>query len=339
MKNKKTASALCLALTAAAFFSAPALAADELLVPVGQAVGIELRFRGVAVTGLAEVDTAEGPVCPAREAGLRSGDVINSFNGQRIEGSSDFLEKAASLGPDSVRLGVTRSGRELGFIVTPARSAQGTWQLGLWLRESVQGVGTVTFYDPATGAFGALGHGVSLPDGQGPAEISGGSITAAGVADVVPGRPGEPGELCGVPDGSRVLGAVEQNTPQGIFGTASAPLANAAALPVAADSQIHVGSAAIIATVDGRGPRQFEVEIVRVDRSGGETRQLTIEVTDPALLGATGGIVQGMSGSPIVQSGMLVGAVTHVLVSDPARGYGISMENMLKASRELAQAA
>ena len=156
---------------------------------------------------------------------------------------------------------------------------------------------------------------------------------------MLPGRSGEPGELCGVPDGSRVLGAVEQNTAQGIFGTASAALADAAALPVADDSQIHVGPAAIIATVDEGGPRRFGVEIVRVDRSGGDTRQLTLEVPDPARLAVTGGIVQGMSGSPILQDGMLVGAVTHVLVSDPARGYGISMENMLKASREMGAAA
>ena len=222
--------------------------------------------------------------------------------------------------------------------VTPRQGEQGTWQLGLWLRDGVQGVGTVTFWDPVTGKYGALGHGVSLPECQGLLPLSEGQITDAEVVDVLPGQRGEPGELCGVPR-QPVLGTVEENTPQGIFGRAGAAFNVREAVPVASDSEIHPGPAVILSTVDCDGPREFTVEIVRVDRSGNQARQIVLCVTDPALLDKTGGIVQGMSGSPILQDGKLVGAVTHVLVDNPTKGYGISMESMLGAGMTLRNAA
>ena len=338
MKTKTIKTTALLAVLAASLTAVPVRAAGEMLVPVGEAVGISLRCRGVVVSGFAEVETDEGSVCPAREAGICPGDVITALNGVTIQSGEEFLQRAAAFTGDAVALSVCRGGEESERLVTPRRSREGVWQLGLWLRDSVQGIGTLTFYDPATGAFGALGHGVSLPEARSLAEADGGAITAAAVTGVTPGRRGEPGELCGSPDESAVLGYIEKNTPQGIFGECFRPLGGEA-LPVAEDREIHPGEARILATVDGAGPREYAAEIVRVDRSGGVTRQLTIAVTDPALLQVTGGIVQGMSGSPIVQNGKLVGAVTHVLVSDPARGYGISMENMLRAAYGMADAA
>ena len=332
MKYKTIALALALSFTV---LSAPArAAAPRELVPVGTTVGIELRCQGVVVTGFADVQTDQGVVCPVKEAGLLPGDAIVAVNGESVAGGGEFLEMAAEAAGEPLELLAVRDGKELAFTVTPAENTEGRYQLGLWLRDSVHGIGTVTFYDPATERYGALGHGVSLQTGGELLEIAGGCITAAGVEDVVPGQKGEPGELRGVPDGEQVLGSVEANTPQGIFGTAREPLGHGEALPVAADSEIHPGAAQIVATVDDAGPREFDARIVRVDLSAGAARQLTIAVTDPELLEATGGIVQGMSGSPVVQNGKLVGAVTHVLLSDPSKGYAVSMENMLAAIPE-----
>ena len=330
MKNKKTAAGLLLALILT--LTAPGAAAaraGDLLIPVGQAVGIELACRGVVVTGFAEVQTDRGGVCPAKAAGLLPGDVILKVDGEGVADGEAFLDRAARFDGGSVTLRIRRNSRETDVAVTPEENREGVWQLGLWLRDSVHGIGTVTFYAPATGEYGALGHGVSLPEGEGLMDIAGGSIFAAAVVDVAAGRKGEPGELRGAADAEAPLGRVTLNTARGIFGTADAPLGDRAAVPVAADSEIRPGQAVILATVDDGGPREFAAEILRVELFAGQSRQLTIAVTDPALLGATGGIVQGMSGSPILQNGKLVGAVTHVLLSDPTKGYGITMENML----------
>jgi len=326
-----------------AFFSAApgalAAAAGDLLVPVGQTVGIQIDCDGVMVSALAEFETESGAVCPAREAGLLPGDRIVAIGGESVHSGEEFLAKARALTGEPVELRAVRNGQTLSVTLQPRRGERNAWQLGLWLRSGVHGLGTVTFWDPATGRFGALGHGVSLSQGDGLMAMSRGVITAAAVADVVAGRRGVPGELCGLPEGEEVLGTEEENTLRGIFGTAGEALALREAVPVAKDADIHLGEASILSTVGPEGPREFAAEITRIARDGSETRQLTITVTDPELLAVTGGIVQGMSGSPILQDGQLVGAVTHVLVSDPTKGYGISMENMLKTTEALPSAA
>ena len=317
-----------------------ALAAEagDLLVPVGQTVGIQIDCDGVMVSGLAEVETENGAVCPAREAGILPGDRIVALGGEAVHSGEEFLSKARALTGEPVELRAVRNGKTLSVTVTPKKGERDAWQLGLWLRSGVHGIGTVTFWDPATGRFGALGHGVSLSQGEGLLAMSSGVITAATVEDVTAGRRGEPGALRGVPEPDTVLGMVEENTLRGIFGSAGEALGPRDAVPVAEDRDIHLGRATILSTVGPEGPREFEAEITRIARDGSETRQLTLSVTDPELLSITGGIVQGMSGSPILQDGKLIGAVTHVLVSDPSEGYGISMENMLRTVPE-AQAA
>ena len=313
--------------------SVRALAAGEMLVPGGQTVGIELRCDGVMVSGLAEISTEEGGVCPAEEAGVRAGDRIIELNGQPVHTAEEFVARTEALDGGAVTLRAVREGRELELTVEPRENREGRRQLGLWLRDSIRGIGTVTFYDPATGAYGALGHGVSLPESRELLPAGGGTITAARVVDVVPGKQGEPGELCGMPEPGLILGTVEQNTPRGIFGTMTGMAADGDALPVAADAEIRTGKASILTTVDDGGPREYQVEILRLETSETGGRQFTLRVTDPELLAVTGGIVQGMSGSPVLQNGRLVGAVTHVLVQDPGKGYGVTMENMLSAAR------
>ena len=321
-------------LLAAASPRAWAAEAGDRLVPVGQTVGIRIECDGVMVSGLAEVETAEGTVCPAREAGILPGDRIVALGGEAVHSGEEFLSRAKALTGEPVELRAVREGRTLSVTVTPKKGERDVWQLGLWLRSGVHGIGTVTFWDPATGLFGALGHGVSLSQGEGLLAMSGGVITAATVEEAAPGHRGEPGALRGTAEPDTVLGTVEENTPQGIFGKAGTPLGDRAAVPVAEDRDIHLGRATILSTVGPEGPREYDAEITRIARDGSETRQLTLSVTDPELLSVTGGIVQGMSGSPILQDGKLVGAVTPVLVSAPSKGYGISMEKMLRAGPE-----
>ena len=218
---------------------------------------------------------------------MQAGDKIVAVNGERVTGAEDFLRCAAAFSGEGVTLSVERGGETKTFAVTPKLGSGGTYQIGLWLRDAVRGLGTVTFYDPATGEYGALGHGVGLPETGELMSASGGEIYRADVTGVVMGERGAPGELC--------------------------------------------GGATILSTVSTGGVRSYDAVITRIARSG-DGGKLTLTITDGDLLAVTGGIVQGMSGSPILQNGKIVGAVTHVLVNDPTKGYGISIENMLEAA-------
>ena len=314
-----------------------ALAADT-LVPMGRAVGIELETDGVMIAGFAEVDTEAGSQSPAAAAGMKAGDVITALGERRTRTAEDLFSALSALGDGPVSVEARRAGKKLMFQVTPALSRTGKRQLGLWLRDGVSGIGTVTYYDPETGTFGALGHGINDLNTGALLPFDGGSITDAAVVDVVKGAPGTPGELCGQPEHDCVLGALERNTVCGIFGTAEFPDMGEA-LPVAAEEEVKLGPATILTTVGDGGAEEYDVEISRIYRQPQEHRFLLVTVTDPRLLERTGGIVQGMSGSPILQDGKIIGAVTHVLLSDSSRGYGISIQDMLKASAAAEQAA
>ena len=320
-------------LLALAFFVlAPqsALAAD-MLVPMGRTVGIELESSGVMVAGFSEIETEHGVRSPAMEAGLESGDVITGIGQRETRSAAELLSALSLLDGTPVEVRVRRESREMVFHVTPAMGAEGRWQLGLWLRDSVSGIGTVTYYDPDSGVFGALGHGINDLESGKLLPFDGGIITGASVIDVVKGSPGSPGELCGKPDPDEVLGDLGRNTGCGVFGTARFEEAGAP-VPVASEQEVKLGPATILATVNGDTVEEFDVEISRIYRQPEDHRFLMLTVTDPRLLEQTGGIVQGMSGSPILQDGKLIGAVTHVLLSDATRGYGISIREMLAAA-------
>ena len=300
----------------------------ERLVPVGHTIGIKLFAEGVVVIGLAEVETGSGVLSPGAECGLQVGDVIEAANGQEVESSEQF---AALLQCGSrVDLDVTRDGRELKLAAQPVLGTDGTWRLGAWIRDSMAGIGTVTFYDPATGSFGALGHGVTDTDTGLLMPLGDGSVMRASVKAVKRGSAGAPGELKGSFDLAHDLGELYANTEQGVFGSMeSCSYTEGDALPVAGAGEVHAGPAAILSNVSGDRVESYAIEIVRVLGSTG-VQNLLIQVTDPALIQQTGGIVQGMSGSPILQDGKLVGAVTHVMVNEPSKGYGILIENMLE---------
>ena len=303
------------------------------LIPVGETVGIQMKMDGVLVAGVTDVATAEGTVCPARDAGLRAGDVITAVDGKAVHSAIELLDAVERLPGGAATVTVSRDGRERAVTVTPAREKSGGLRLGLWLRDGVAGIGTVTYLDPQTGAFGALGHGVNDPETGVLLPLADGDVCRARVVDVKRGASGAPGELSGSFDAGDVIGCINSNTASGIFGVISGSLgALGEPVPVGEPEDVVKGPATILACVDGQGVREYDVLIARSGMAAGSGRDLTVSVIDPDLLAQTGGIVQGMSGSPILQNGKLVGAVTHVLVNDPKKGYGIFIRNMLDAA-------
>ena len=239
-------------------------------------------------------------------------------------------------------LQVRREGADLQLSAQAARSQAGAYQLGVWLRDSMAGIGTMTFYDPQSGVFAALGHGINDVDTAKLMPLETGSIMEASVSDVKRGRAGEPGELHGEFNLTEDLGELYANTDRGIFGHLDGEQLTQGLEPVAVATreQVREGKAVIRSNISGDQVEEYAIEIIRLyPETEGETRNMMIRVTDQRLLDATGGIVQGMSGSPIIQDGRLVGAVTHVLVNDSTRGYGILAENMLQAAQGVQSSA
>ena len=301
-----------------------------MLVPVGHTIGIKLFAEGVVVIGLAEVETGDGLLTPGADCGLQAGDVIEAANGEEVESSEQFAQLLQSGG--TVELDVSRDGVDLTLDAKPVMGTDGTWRLGAWIRDSMAGIGTVTFYDPETGAFGALGHGVTDTDTGLLMPLGDGSVMHASVKAVKRGSVGDPGELKGNFDLTHDLGDLYANTERGVFGSIEdCELTEGDAVPVAKAGDVRVGEASILSNVSGDQVECFQIEIVRILDSNG-TQNLLLQVTDERLIELTGGIVQGMSGSPILQDGKLIGAVTHVMVNEPTKGYGILIENMLEAA-------
>ena len=319
------------AVSAAAF--GPTQQPEE-VVPLGCAVGIKLFSQGVLVVGLSPIETSGTSVSPGRAAGLKTGDVITHINGQEVNTIEQVQALLKKLGGQKLTLRVLRGEKTLQLAASAVQGAQGAYQLGVWLRDSMAGIGTLTFYDPDTGVFAALGHGINDVDTAMLMPLHAGSIMPASVSEVKKGESGSPGELHGQFDLTRDLGTLYANTNLGIFGQMPQETVGNAVEPVevASRDQVETGPATIWSNIRGDEVEQFSIEILRLYPSEDGTRSMMVEVTDPALLAATGGIVQGMSGSPVLQNGSIVGAVTHVLLNDPTKGYGILIDHMLEAA-------
>lgn len=298
----------------------PAWADEErTLIPVGKAVGIKLFADGALVVGIEGSET------------LQTGDFLLRLNGEKVTSTEQLQALLQCCGEAPLTLEVRRGSKLLTLQSQARRGEDGVYRLGAWVRDSMAGIGTLTFYDPLTAQYGALGHGITDVDTAQLMSLQGGSIMETTVKAVKKGEKGDPGELKGDFSVQRDVGTLCANTCGGIFGTVADPdfIDASRALPVADADQVKCGRATILSTVNGDQTQEYTVEILRLYGAGSDTKNLLLQVTDPRLLSATGGIVQGMSGSPILQDGRLVGAVTHVLVNDPTRGYGIFMENML----------
>lgn len=309
------------AVTLAAFlFLSPVTArAERLLIPGGQAIGLQLRDDTVTVAAYDESCTA------GRDAGLKIGDQIESVNGTPVTTAQDVVE-ALTGAEGAVTVTVRRDGRQRRLTIPLERG-----RMGVYLRQGISGIGTVTFSDPMSGTFAALGHGVSTPRGT-LLEMVSGSAYQVVLQDIKRGRAGDPGQLRGEAEAGQLLGTLTRNTPQGVFGQLEGGLPGTP-LPAAAYSDLHTGQATLRCTLDDTGIQEYSVEILKIYPENPSTsRNLLLKVTDETLLKKTGGVIQGMSGSPIIQDGKLIGAVTHVLVNQPDTGYGIFIGNMLEAA-------
>ena len=278
--------------------------AAQRLVPVGQVIGLQLYNDTVTV---AAYDDVLGGA--AKAAGLKIGDRIVSINDTPITCAED-VRSALDSGGEELNLTVSRGGKQRALTLTPTQTGDGP-RMGVYLRQGIAGIGTVTWYDPDTGAFGALGHGVC--DSGGLLKMTRGSAYEAAVTEVKKGKSGDPGQLKGTARSVEPIAPLLRNTAQGVFGVTPRGW-RGEAVPVAAYSQIHTGEASILAQTSGE-VQEYSVEILKIyPQTRSDCRNFLLKVTDPALLRATGGIVQGMSGSPILQDGQLIGAVTHVCV-------------------------
>ena len=294
-----------------------AFASPRMLVPGGSTIGVKLFTKGLVVTGFEETSAAKA-------AGIKKGDIIVEVDGTEVH-TAEALRTC--LAEEPVVVTVLRDGKEAQFRVKPKEQ-----QLGTYVRDSISGIGTVTYYNPDTRAFGALGHGVNDVETSTLMPVEAGVAVSSSVEQIEKGRHGTPGELKGKFDVTKILGDITTNSTHGIFGTMTVPI-QGKPMPVAEGDQIKVGPAKILSNVEGTEVSAYSVEILKLYPEAKESgRNLLIKVTDPRLLRKTGGIVQGMSGSPIIQDGKLIGAVTHVLVNDPTKGYGIFIENMLDAA-------
>lgn len=320
---KKLTIAIVIAMTFTMLLPMQAFAADA-LVPVGQVVGLHIGDGGSVIAGFDEI-LGSG----ARKAGLQVGDRLVSIDGRTIT-CADDITKVLEKADGQVEIRYIRDGKTKSTKLLPMITDEGP-RLGVYLKQGISGVGTITWYDPESGEFGALGHGVNSGEGK-LVPVGEGKLYRAAVLSVVKGKAGDPGQLLGSLKDKTPIGTIEKNVEQGIFGRVTTGW-KGEVLPVADNDEICTGAAKIRSNISGEEVQEYSVEILKIyPSSKGGGRNMLLKITDPRLLETTGGIVQGMSGSPIIQKGKLIGAVTHVLVNDPTRGYGIFIENMLDAA-------
>lgn len=296
------------------------------VVAVGKAVGIDVKCSGLLVVGFSEDS-------PAKDSGLHRGDLILQVDGETVEEPGQLREKLQD--KTQVTLTARRSSKEQSFLV-PLRETGGMKMIGVNVKTEMAGIGTITYYDPATAVFGALGHGITDGVTSELFPVRDGFICKATIVSADRGQAGTPGMLQGAFDSGDLLGNITKNTGSGIFGQMYRP-PEGETMPVAGRGEVETGRAEVLCNVDGDQVERYSVEIQRIyPMDDGTGRNMMLKVTDARLLEKTGGIVQGMSGSPILQNGKIIGAVTHVLVSDPKVGYGIFIENMLETANKAA---
>ena len=302
------------------------------VIPGGDIIGLQIETDGILVLGTGEVTLKNGTIAEPAKGLLKSGDYIVGINGNTGITREKFLD---SIGVEPMKLMVNRNGQLMQVEIQPVQDYSGKYKLGAWIRTDAQGIGTIT-YITNNGKFGALGHGITDVDTGLLMQIDSGKLFDAEVLSVVKGKSGTPGELIGIirQSGISQIGEIDENCSKGIYGQVKLGMIdNSKAIPIALKQEIKLGPATIYCQVDSE-VREYEIEIERIELGRtNDNKGLVIKITDEALLKKTGGIVQGMSGSPVIQDGKLVGAVTHVLVNDPTRGYGIFIENMLDATR------
>lgn len=309
------------------------------LIPSGKTVGVQLDTDGLLVLGTGFVEDANGAKTEPCKGILKTGDLIQKVNGKEMKNKESFLREVGENRQKSVVIEYVRDGKTNTAQIEPVYSpADKAYKLGIWVRDSIQGIGTVTFFDEETNRFGALGHGIYDVDTGGLMSLKQGHITSAQLTDIVKGEKGVPGELGGFISADEVLGDITKNTEIGIFGNAQTATFTGDSYPIGVRAEVEENKAVILSNIAGDTVIPYEIEIEQVNHFAKDTNKgMVIHVTDERLLEQTGGIVQGMSGSPILQNNKIIGAVTHVFVQDPTRGYGIFIEDMLQEERNITE--
>lgn len=303
------------------------------LVPVGKAVGVTVDTDGILVLGTGYVNKDTNEVCQPSKGVLKTGDLITHVNGEKITEKEELIEILES-STGSLNISIVRNGETLQETLTPIISTEdGKQKIGAWVRDCTQGIGTLTYYNPQTKGFGALGHGVYDIDTKSLLSIKDGKITETIISGIKKGEKGIPGELSGQTDDTKVIGEIYQNTECGLYGkiySENVDFTEQEALSIATKENIKEGKAYILTNISGNKVEKYEINIESIDiNTSNPSKCMIIRITDEKLLSQTGGIIQGMSGSPIIQDNHIIGAVTHVFVNDPTKGYGIFIENML----------
>lgn len=307
------------------------------LVPGGQSIGVSLFTKGALVVGVSDIQTEDGKIYnPAEQAGILPGDVIEQVEEKDVKDADHLSDIINKKDGKPINLGINREGKRIFVSITPAKDANDKqYRLGLWVRDSTMGVGTLTFYEPKSNIYGALGHAITDMDTGSILSVQDGEIVNSQVISIIQGEKGKPGEIKGVFSGGKdAIGDIKLNTIYGIYGSVYSKFydqLDAKALPIMLQSEVKEGPAKILSTIDDTGVREFDVEIIKtVKQDNQQSKGMVIKIVDQELLKKTGGIVQGMSGSPIIQDNKIVGAITHVFINDPSKGYGIYIEWMLK---------
>lgn len=304
------------------------------VVPGGEIFGIRLYTKGVMIVKIEPVRTEHGAINPGVRAGLRQGDIIVSVDGIEITDNASLSDYISSSDGKILELEIKRNNKLSHISFVPVLDINGIYKGGLWIRDSTAGIGTMTFYDSTSGVFAGLGHAICDVDTGEAMPLSGGDAVSAEIKGCYKGTEGTPGELCGVFSGE-ILGRLHINCETGLYGILDRHPKSKNIIPVALPSEVNEGPAQIISTIDSNNPKYYNIEITKIYKNAADQRNMIIKITDKELINKTGGIVQGMSGSPIIQNGMLVGAVTHVFVDNSTEGYGIFAENMIKTQEKL----
>ncbi len=309
------------------------------LLPSGNAFGIKMFTDGAVVVGFSEIKSTDGNFyCPGIDAGIKDGDIITSVNGEEITRNEQVALIIEASGGNPLEIEIKRDNQTFKTTLYPVLSEiDNTYKGGIWVRDSAAGIGTMTYIDPKTGVFAGLGHPILDVDTGVIMPIESGDVCEVVISNICKGNPGVPGELQGIFASGEPIGNITLNNQTGIYGTLfTCPASEADYVPLGYKQEAHTGSATILCDLGGDGCKEYDIEIQSIDYNDlTQTKNMVIKVTDEKLLALTGGIVQGMSGTPILQDGKLIGAVTHVFVNNPAKGYAIFAENMYCYSNQI----
>lgn len=307
------------------------------VVPLGKAIGMKLYTEGVLVVGMSEIEGQK----PYENSGIETGDKIIEINNIEINNTDELIQCVNNSNGSNVEIKyINDKNEEEVANILPAKTSNNEYKLGLWVRDAAAGVGTITFYEPSTGKFGALGHGINDVDTYELIDIANGELVNTNIIDIVKGEKGSPGEIRGIIEGERTIGSISKNTSFGVYGnvldTTKLNINKNNELEVANRSEIKTGKAEIMCELENGKVQNYEIEIQKIFlENNSDNKSMLIKVTDEELIEKTGGIIQGMSGAPIIQNGKFIGAVTHVLVNDPKMGYAVFGDLMIKQMREV----